>query len=149
MVGTPAYMPLEVLDGKKWQDRSDVYSAGVVAFEIMTGLEPFPGLRLPQISHNLTKGKNVLDHARDLAKEGRGKGWSGKAGRVGEVIALVSFASSEGCTHRLRLLCMDRPPRQPRRGSRGLDPLLRGSQRQVPTLRIGCAAGSWRHHGWC
>ena len=149
MVGTPAYMPLEVLNGKKWQDRSDVYSAGVVAFEVMTGLEPFRGLVLPQISHNLTKGKNVLDHARDLAKEGRGKGWSGKAGRVGEVIALVSFASFEGCTHRLHLLFMDRPPRQPRRGSRGLDPLLRGSQRQVPTLRIGCAAGSWRHYGWC
>ena len=93
MVGTPAYMPPEVLNGKKWQDRSDVYSTGVVAFEIMTGLEPFPGFTLQQISFGLAKGKNVLDHARDLAKEGRGKGWSGKAGRVGEVIALVSFAS--------------------------------------------------------
>ena len=83
MVGTPAYMPLEVLDGKKWQDRSDVYSAGVVAFEVMTGLEPFPGLILQQISFGLAKGKNVLDHARDLAKEGRGKGWSRKAGEGG------------------------------------------------------------------
>jgi serine/threonine protein kinase/Flp pilus assembly protein TadD len=43
MLGTPEYMSPEQVDGKKAGSRSDVYSLGVVLFEMVTGKIPFEG----------------------------------------------------------------------------------------------------------
>ncbi|MGH7741940.1 MAG: serine/threonine-protein kinase [Candidatus Eiseniibacteriota bacterium] len=42
MVGTLPYMAPEVLRGERAEARSDLYSLGVVAFEMATGRRPFP-----------------------------------------------------------------------------------------------------------
>jgi serine/threonine-protein kinase len=41
MVGTPGYLPPELLLGKQVDQRSDVYALGVVLFEMLTGRTPF------------------------------------------------------------------------------------------------------------
>ena len=41
MVGTPGYLPPELLLGKAVDQRSDVYALGVVLFEMLTGRTPF------------------------------------------------------------------------------------------------------------
>jgi len=43
VVGTPQYLPPEILQGKDADPRADLYSCGIVLYEIFTGVLPFEG----------------------------------------------------------------------------------------------------------
>ncbi len=43
VIGTPQYLPPEILQGKEADPRSDLYSCGIVLYEIFTGVLPFEG----------------------------------------------------------------------------------------------------------
>lgn len=43
VLGTPFYMPPEQFNGEAVDERSDIYSAGVIVFEVLTGRRPFEG----------------------------------------------------------------------------------------------------------
>lgn len=59
VVGTPPYMSPEQIEGKKVDARSDIYSLGVVMFEIFTGSLPFAGTTPIAIAMRHLKEKPV------------------------------------------------------------------------------------------
>eukprot|EP00009_Paramoeba_aestuarina_P014593 CAMPEP_0201540094 /NCGR_PEP_ID=MMETSP0161_2-20130828/70761_1 /ASSEMBLY_ACC=CAM_ASM_000251 /TAXON_ID=180227 /ORGANISM="Neoparamoeba aestuarina, Strain SoJaBio B1-5/56/2" /LENGTH=478 /DNA_ID=CAMNT_0047947541 /DNA_START=1302 /DNA_END=2738 /DNA_ORIENTATION=- len=49
IVGTPAWTAPEVLKGEKYNEKADVYSFGIILWEVTEGKRPFSGYRLKRI----------------------------------------------------------------------------------------------------
>src|SRR5690606_4012016 len=53
LIGTPYYMAPELIAGKSVQSQSDLFSVGVVLFEMLTGKKPFEGPDLMDVLYNV------------------------------------------------------------------------------------------------
>jgi eukaryotic-like serine/threonine-protein kinase len=58
VLGTPNYMSPEQINGHGIDGRSDVFSLGVVFFELLTGQLPFHGKNLTNLFYQITQGKH-------------------------------------------------------------------------------------------
>jgi len=56
-VGSPQYMSPEQIRGQASDARSDLFSLGIVLYEMLTGVKPFLGLNFKQISQAITCGE--------------------------------------------------------------------------------------------
>ncbi|HEY2963973.1 MAG TPA: serine/threonine-protein kinase [Pyrinomonadaceae bacterium] len=59
-LGTPRYMPPEQYEGRDLMPAADVYSLGVILYEMLTGMAPFTGATLVEIAQ---KHANDLPHS--------------------------------------------------------------------------------------
>jgi len=63
LVGTPSYMSPEQIRGRQIDGRSDLFSLGVVLYEMLTGERPFPGSSVSSIIYRI-----VNEEPQDPAK---------------------------------------------------------------------------------
>jgi serine/threonine protein kinase len=59
LVGTPGYMAPEQILGESLDQRADLFSIGVVCYELLTYTEAFPGETLPTITHRILTAEPV------------------------------------------------------------------------------------------
>ena len=68
--GTPLVMAPEVLNGRKYNHKADVWSLGIVFFELITGFTPFTGRDRQDLIRNLEKGQYKLPKKLKLTLQG-------------------------------------------------------------------------------
>lgn len=70
VVGTPAYVAPEMLDGEPATEKSDLWSTGVMLYELATGRRPFEGDGFPELFQAVRKRKPrpVRDVAPDVPR---------------------------------------------------------------------------------
>ena len=57
ILGTPNYMSPEQISGKEIDGRSDIFSLGVLFFQLLTGRLPFGGDTLAELFYQITQKK--------------------------------------------------------------------------------------------
>lgn len=53
IIGTPYYMSPEQIEGRKLDGRSDLFSVGVILYEMLTGCHPFSGETIPSVVYKI------------------------------------------------------------------------------------------------
>lgn len=63
-------MAPEVLNGKRYNHKADVWSLGVIFFELLTGFTPFNGKDKADLKRNIERGQYGLPKNLKLSLEG-------------------------------------------------------------------------------
>lgn len=134
LLGTPAYVAPELLNGLGADPRADLWSLGAVLFECLTGRPPFEGEEARDVARRVVQERapsllelapevspalaRLVDECLDPNPSRRPAGGVELARRL-EFAALPSVPRREAATTRTRLHSGPCPPREPRSVPRG------------------------------
>ena len=57
MVGTPYYLSPEIIEGRPYSFKSDIWSIGVMLYELCALKPPFEGMNMHFLAMNIVRGK--------------------------------------------------------------------------------------------
>lgn len=60
IVGSPIYMSVQVLTGKPYTAKCDIWSLGIILFEMIVGDAPWKGVNEKDLTNNIIKNRNAI-----------------------------------------------------------------------------------------
>lgn len=57
VLGTPLYMAPELVKSQKYNEKVDVWSLGVIVYQLLSGLTPFEGKTIKEVNKNICNNK--------------------------------------------------------------------------------------------
>ncbi len=151
VIGTPSYMSPEQYRGQTVDARSDLFSAGAVLFEMLSGNRPFPGRNIAEVAQSLLDPAPV-DFAERLA--GQPPGLIAAVHRAMAKRPEDRFASATAMAAALRALRLDQlepapttativhvPRRTPQPEAATHDPLILATIERRLAVFVGPIAG--------
>lgn len=104
IAGTPAYMSPQQLSGEPADPRDDVWSAGVLLYELLSGRRPFAGATLVSLGTSVLSDPipplppEVPPSVRDVVERGLSKSAEDRYQRADEMLAAIDALSAGGTT---------------------------------------------------